>query len=380
MKILTVVGARPQLIKAAAISRAVRSKFQGDLEEIILHTGQHYDSNLSDIFFEELSIPRPQINLNVGSGSHGVQTARMLEGIEQAILEYEPDVLVIYGDTNSTCAGALAAIKLHIPVVHIEAGLRSFNKSMPEEVNRITADHASTLLFSPNQVGIDNLIKEGFNANTTPPYTPDNPRIYQCGDIMFDNSLHFSAIADGKASIKRDRQLGSKDYILATVHRPSNTDDPKNLTSIFEAFLELTEKGNTILLPLHPRTRNAMETSLSAEMKKRIAAANDLVLMPPASFLEIIDLEKDAKLVITDSGGIQKESFFFKVPCVVLRDQTEWVELVANGNAILSGPDKDKILNAVARFEATDNFTYPEFYGDGNAAEFICGEILKHLG
>jgi len=379
MKILTIVGARPQLIKAAAISRAIRTVYSDRIEEVILHTGQHYDENMSEVFFTELSIPRPEINLNVGSGSHGSQTARMLEGVEQAILDHKPDALVIYGDTNSTCAGALAAAKLHVPVVHIEAGLRSFNKKMPEEVNRITADHMSTLLFSPNENGITNLLKEGFNTDAEAPHDIDNPKVYQCGDIMFDNSLHFSSLADGKSSIKQSLGLEKGSYILSTVHRPSNTDVPENLTDIFEAFLELADAGNTILMPLHPRTVAAMKRNLSPEVMVRVESSKGIHLLPPASFLEIIDLEKNAKMLVSDSGGMQKEAFFFKKPCVVLREETEWVELVENGNAILTGPNKSKILNAVAHFENASDLTFPSFYGDGKAAEFICGEILQQL-
>ncbi|MFT7611667.1 MAG: UDP-GlcNAc3NAcA epimerase [Parvicellaceae bacterium] len=379
MKILTIVGARPQLIKAAAISRAIRNVFSDRIEEVILHTGQHYDENMSEIFFTELAIPRPEINLKVGSGSHGSQTARMLEGVEQAILAYKPDALVIYGDTNSTCAGALAAAKMHVPVVHIEAGLRSFNKKMPEEVNRITADHMSTLLFSPNESGVSNLTKEGFDVEAEGPHDIDNPKVYQCGDIMYDNSLHFSNLSDGKSKAKQKLGLEKGSYILSTVHRPSNTDIPENLTAIFEAFLELVEQGNVILMPLHPRTVAAMKRNLQADLMHRIESSDGIHLLSPASFLEIIDLEKNAKMLVSDSGGMQKEAFFFNKPCVVLRDETEWVELIENGNAILTGPSKSKILDAVAHFEKTPDLTFPNFYGDGKAAEFICSEILKQL-
>ena len=379
IKVLTIVGARPQLIKAAAISRAIRNKFQDDIEEVMLHTGQHYDENMSSIFFDELSIPKPTVNLNVGSMSHGMQTAKMLEGIELALQEYKPNVLLIYGDTNSTCAGALAAIKLHIPIVHIEAGLRSFNKNMPEEVNRITADHMSTLLFSPSDSGLVNLQKEGFNIQATAPFSPDNPGIYKCGDIMYDNSMYFSSLAEGKAQIKEEKKLKENDYILATIHRPSNTDHPNKLEQIFEAFLELANQGNIILMPLHPRTVSAMERNLSTQFNKRIKDCDHIELLPPASFLEIIDLEKDAKLLITDSGGMQKEAFFFKKPCIVLRNETEWIELVNKGNAILTGPDRKKIIDAYNTFQKTESFTYPNFYGDGKAAEFICSEIIQQL-
>ncbi len=379
IKVLTIVGARPQLIKAAAISRAIRNIFQNDIEEVMLHTGQHYDENMSSIFFDELSIPKPAVNLNVGSMSQGMQTAKMLEGIEWALLNHKPNVLLIYGDTNSTVAGALAAIKLHIPIVHIEAGLRSFNKSMPEEVNRIAADHMSTLLFSPSDSGLVNLKKEGFNIQSTAPFSPDNPGIYKCGDIMYDNSMYFSALAEGKAQIKEDKKLKENDYILATVHRPSNTDNPEKLEQIFEAFLQLADQGNIILMPLHPRTVSAMKRNLSTQLNKRIKESDNIELLPPASFLEIIDLEKDAKLLITDSGGMQKEAFFFKKPCIVLRNETEWIELVHNGNAILTGPNSKNILEAYKTFQETESFTYPNFYGDGKAAEFICSEIIQQL-
>ena len=380
IRILTIVGARPQLIKAAAISRAVRNKFADKIEEIILHTGQHYDANMSTVFFEELSIPEPQINLEVGSSSHAVQTARMIEGIEKAILDYQPNALLIYGDTNSTCAGALAAAKLHVPVVHIEAGLRSFNKKMPEEVNRIVADHLSTLLFSPNEVGLFNLQKEGFDEEALPPYSADNPKIYQCGDIMYDNSLYFSELAEDKAEIKNSTGLGSNDYILVTVHRPSNTDKEENLMQIFEALLELANNGEVLLIPLHPRTVDAMKRNLTDSLLGELESSDKILLLPPASFLEIIDLEKDAKMIITDSGGIQKEAFFFEKPCIVLRNETEWVELIENGNAVLAGPNKEKILAAYSTLKHHDDFTYPDFYGDGNAAEFICSEIIRQLG
>jgi len=380
IRILTIVGARPQLIKAAAISRVIRSKFADEIEEIILHTGQHYDSNMSAVFFEELDIPEPEINLEIGSGSHAVQTARMMEGIEQGILDYQPNVLLIYGDTNSTCAGALAAVKLHVPVVHIEAGLRSFNKKMPEEVNRIAADHMSTLLFSPSEAGLFNLQREGFEKETQPPFSADNPKIYQCGDIMYDNSLHFSELAVDKAEIKSSKGLGNNDYILVTVHRPSNTDEAENLIQIFEGLLELANNGEVVLIPLHPRTVEAMKRNLTEELLGELELSDEIILLPPASFLEMIDLEKDAKMIITDSGGIQKEAFFFKKPCIVLRNETEWVELVENGNTVLTGPNKEKILAAYTELKQIDNFTYPDFYGNGNAAEFICSEIVKQLG
>ena len=257
-KIITVVGARPQFIKAAAISRSIREDFAESLEEYIIHTGQHYDPGMSDVFFNEMGIPREDLNLNVGSGSHGGQTAEMLSGIENAIQEEKPDALLVYGDTNSTLAGALAAAKLHVPVIHIEAGLRSFNKKMPEEVNRITADHCSSLMFVPTKTGIDNLEKEGFNVGADSRFSADNPGIFLCGDVMYDNSLYFRKQINAKKIIAELDLDG--EFALATVHRPSNTDEASNLESIFSAMNTVAEEFDlTIALPLHPRTGNILQ-------------------------------------------------------------------------------------------------------------------------
>ena len=255
LKILTIIGARPQIIKSAALSRAIRSKFSDKLQEVIVHTGQHYDDNMSDVFFTELEISKPNYNLNVGSGSHGKQTAMMIGGIEEIILIEKPNCVVVYGDTNSTLAGALAASKIHIPVVHIEAGLRSYNKSMPEEINRIMCDHVSTLLFTPTKAGFNNLIKEGFNGNSEPPYSIDNPKVFHCGDIMFDNSLYFSSVANKTTTILTENDLEADKYILATIHRNNNTDDAVRLNSLFNAINKIAKENKIkVVIPLHPRT------------------------------------------------------------------------------------------------------------------------------
>lgn len=373
------MGARPQIIKSSAISRAIQNSFSEELTEKIVHTGQHYDENMSKVFFEEMKIPQPDYNLHVGSGSHGAQTAKMLEGLEEIFMKESPDAVVVYGDTNSTIAGALAAVKIHIPVVHIEAGLRSFNKRMPEEVNRIACDHMSTLLFTPTKTGLENLKHEGFDLNNANKATADHPHVYHCGDIMFDNSLYFSTVA------KNDELYGSLGvtpgkYILATVHRDSNTDNPEHLEEIFRSFLDVSEKYNLdVVLPLHPRTRNKMQENLSAELMFRIEQSVHMKLIPPAGFLDIILLEKGARLIMTDSGGLQKESFFFKKPCVILRPQTEWVEIVNNGNAILADHDYSRIMTATEELLGRTDFTYPEFYGDGKASEFICSKIIEEI-
>lgn len=378
MKIITIIGARPQIIKAAAISRAVRVHFANKMKEIIVHTGQHYDDNMSEVFFDELQIPRPDYNLQVGSGNHGQQTAKMLEGIEAIILKEKPDAVLVYGDTNSTVAGGLAASKLLVPLIHIEAGLRSFNKSMPEEINRISCDHMSTLLFSPTRQGVKNLEKEGFDTENKAPYTIDNPGVYHCGDIMYDNSLYFSELASDRAILK---EFGLKPgFILSTIHRNNNTDDAARLSAIFDALITITETHNVqLVLPLHPRTRKMMETNLSAEIQQRLATNTLIRIIPPVSFLDVIALEKNAGMIVTDSGGVQKEAFFFQKPCIILRPETEWVEIVENGNAILCDADKKRILEAYNNFLQKTTLSYPHLFGDGKAAEFICSEILNHI-
>lgn len=379
-KIITVIGARPQIIKAAAISRAISSHYSNQLEEFIVHTGQHYDENMSEVFFNELGIPKPAFNLNVGSGSHGAMTAKMMDGLESLFQTEKPDAVLVYGDTNSTLAAALAAAKIHIPVIHVEAGLRSFNKSMPEELNRIACDHMSSLLFSPTKAGMDNLKNEGFDLTPSKKAHIDRPNIYHCGDVMYDNSLFFSELSEEKSTVLAENSLTKNQYVLCTIHRDTNTDDAKNLHAIFSALLQIQQESNLdILLPLHPRTKKKMEELLSPELQAQMSASNGFKIIPPAGFLDIIALEKNARIIVTDSGGLQKEAFFFKKPCVILREQTEWIEIVENGNARLAGSNQELIVRSSREMLEKTDFTYPNLFGDGTAASFICQKIMEEL-
>ena len=376
IKVLTVIGARPQIIKAAALSRAIRSKFPSQLKEYILHTGQHYDENLSQVFFDELEIPRPDFQLNVGSSSHGAQTGIMMQEIEKVVIELSPDAMVLYGDTNSTLAGALVAAKLGVHVVHIEAGLRSFNKGMPEEINRIVCDHCSSMLFSPTKSGVTNLEKEGFNLKAAPPFGKDNPKVVHCGDIMLDNSLYFSQMADQKEALLEN--IG-KDFILATIHRPYNTDEPARLEQVMNSLMQVSEdQGMDVVLPTHPRTKNLLESKLP-ELLKNLNSAPRIHLIPPVSFLEMVLLEKETQLVITDSGGVQKEAFFFEKPCIIVRTETEWVELVEMGCAELCFDVQNELPGAVQRLLNRPDMIFEPIFGDGKAAEFIASEMIEHL-
>ena len=367
MKILTVVGARPQFIKAAVISRELKGK----AEEVLVHTGQHYDHNMSDIFFEELNIPKPQYNLGISGGSHGQMTGRMLVAIEEVLLSEKPDKLLVYGDTNSTLAGAIAASKIHIPIAHIEAGLRSFNKAMPEEINRICCDHCSTMLFSPTATGYKNLINEGFNPENKKPFTIDNPGIYHCGDVMYDNSMFFGSTDNGQQT------TGNNPYILCTIHRNNNTDEAERLSSIVRALLRLS-KEEEIIIPLHPRTKKLLDVNLSPDIYNELVNNERIHIIPPASFLEMIKLEKNASIVLTDSGGVQKEAFFFKKPCIIIRSETEWKEIVECGAAIIADANEDNIVNGYYHFKENKISEYPELFGDGKAAEFICNELINN--
>ena len=380
MKIITIIGARPQIIKAAAISRAIHTHFKDQITELIVHTGQHYDDNMSAIFFTEMGIPAADYNLSVGSGNHGAQTAKMMEGIETILLKERPDALLVYGDTNSTLAGALAAAKIHIPVVHIEAGLRSYNKSMPEEINRITCDHCSTLLFSPTNQGISNLVKEGFSTTIHSKASIDHPLVFKTGDIMFDNSMYFSSIANEKQGLVEKLQLTPGEFILCTIHRDSNTDKPEHLNQIIRGLLQIQQISNQVLvLPLHPRTRKKMTELLEPAVAEELQDNSRIQVIDPAGFLDMISLESRCSMVITDSGGVQKEAFFFKKPCIILREQTEWVEIVENGNALLVGSSEEKLIEAYHQLTTKKDYTYPPFFGDGHASEEICRLMLEHL-
>ena len=377
-KIVTIIGARPQIIKAAALSRAIKTHFSGKITEVIVHTGQHYDQNMSQVFFDELGIPTPKYNLEVGSASHGKQTGAMIAGIEEVLVKEKPDFLVLYGDTNSTLAGSIAASKMHIPIVHIEAGLRSFNKSMPEEINRIMCDQVSTFLFSPTTTGIDNLAKEGFALDNIGPFSMDNPKVYHSGDVMFDNSLYFSELAEQKTSFLNQHALEKGKFILATIHRDNNTDQPDRLNGIFESLLAICKKDNIdIVLPLHPRTAKLLAVNLKGDLYQQITDCKQFKIIQPVSFLEMIALEKNCRMIMTDSGGVQKEAFFFKKPCIIFRHETEWTELVTCGSARIVDADSSKILAAYIYFTQQGNLLFPPIFGDGTSAEFICTELLE---
>lgn len=348
MKVLTVVGARPQFIKAAPVSRALGAAGHS---EFLVHTGQHYDRQMSQVFFEELGLREPAVNLEVGSGSHGWQTAQMLQGLEETMQEQRPDFVLVYGDTNSTIAAALAACKLQLRVAHVEAGLRSFNREMPEEHNRVLTDHCSDLLFCPTQTAVSNLAREGINQG-----------VHLVGDTMFDAILQFGALASGRATLA---QLGvqRRGYLLATLHRPYNTDVPENLGKILGA---LADTGETVIFPVHPRTR----AKISALNGALGAIADNVRMIEPVGYLDMLVLEQNARLILTDSGGMQKEAYFSSVPCVTLRPETEWVETVAAGWNVLTGAERDNIVRAVTEHKWPTG-TPPQVFGDGAAAQKI---------
>jgi UDP-GlcNAc3NAcA epimerase len=378
IKLINIVGARPQIIKASAISRAIRTHFSNSITELIVHTGQHYDKEMSEVFFDELEIHKPQYNLCVGSAGHGRQTSLMITGIEEILLKEKPDCVLLYGDTNSTLAGALAASKLHFPVIHIEAGLRSFNKTMPEELNRIMSDHSSTLLFAPTNAAFKNLMAEGFRPENSPPFTINNPKIYLTGDIMYDNTLFFAELAEKKKDkFLENMSLTRNNYVLVTIHRDSNTDDITVLNKILVTLKDLAiEKDIMMIMPFHPRTIVSLKTRLK-NLYDELKQCSHIKIIPPVSFLEMILLEKNCKMIVTDSGGVQKESHFFKKPCIVLRKETEWVELVINGTAKLVGSNPESIRREFLNLMNTQTvFDYPAYYGDGKTAEFILKEIL----
>ena len=379
IKILTVIGARPQIIKSAAISRTVRAVFADLIEERILHTGQHYDQNMSQVFFDELGIPKPDYNLGVGSGRHGEQTAKMIAGIEQVLLEGRFDGIILYGDTNSTLAGAVAASKIHVPIFHIEAGLRSFNMTMPEEVNRIVCDQLASILFPPTDTGMKNLVNEGFLCSDAKFGNGKGRMVVNCGDVMYDNSLHYAAIAHGKTDIMQRLGLTHNAYVLATIHRDSNTDNPERLTTIFTALMDIAERDDVqIVLPLHPRTAKLLHVNLMHDTYRRLKNCKMLRLIPPASFFEIIELERNARIVMTDSGGVQKEAFFFERPCVIFRPETEWVEIVEHHAGVITDANYARIIEAYKQLTNL-HIEFPKLFGDGNAARHILQKIVDYL-
>lgn len=356
MKILTIVGARPQFIKAAAVSRAIGSNTS--MNEVILHTGQHYDDSMSEVFFREMEIPKPIFNLEIRASLHGEMTAQMLTGIEQAIISEKPDAVLVYGDTNSTLAGALAAAKLNIKLIHVEAGLRSFNMAMPEEINRIVTDRISNLLCCPTDHAIANLKSEGFDRM--------NIAIVKTGDVMQDAAMYYSQRSSKYSTIIND--LGLDKYILCTLHRQENTNDPKRLNEIVSA-INFINARTPIVLPLHPRTKKTFEA---------LGIIPECKIIPPVGYFDMIELIKGSALIMTDSGGLQKEAYFFSKNCVTLRDETEWVELVENGFNILAGADSKKIISCVEKYLQKDFMSGTELYGGGHASEKIVAAIEKY--
>ena len=359
MKVVSIVGARPQFVKASVISWAMRVNPR--IDEVLVHTGQHYDVNMSRVFFEEMEIPEPDYNLGIGGGSHGQNTGRMLEGIERILLDERPDWVLVYGDTDSTLAGALAAVKLHLPVAHVEAGLRSFNRSMPEEINRVLTDHASDLLLAPTPIAVENLRREGL----------PEARIRWVGDVMYDAALHFGRLADRKSVILKRLRLQPNSYILATVHRAENTDDPARLEAVFEGLARVAAEL-PVVLPLHPRTRKAL-----ARMGWLDRARERLRLIEPVGYVDMVALEKSARLIATDSGGVQKEAYFFGVPCVTLREETEWVELLEAGWNTLAPPTSPSAIARAISERLDTRGRSVLLYGDGGAAARIVSELRK---
>ncbi|OFX81085.1 MAG: UDP-N-acetylglucosamine 2-epimerase [Bacteroidetes bacterium GWE2_29_8] len=378
LKIVTIIGARPQIIKAAAISRTIKENYKDKIQEIIIHTGQHYDHKMSEIFFNELGIPKADYNLNVGSCSHGAQTALMLSGLEELFTNIKPNCVLLYGDTNSTIAGALAASKMYIPIAHVEAGLRSFNKLMPEEINRIVCDHVSTAMFCPTKNAIENLNKEGFNHKNSSPYSIDNPAIHHCGDIMYDNTIFFSEISERKRGLLDNLKINNQKYILTTIHRDTNTDNNERLYSIFKAILDIATTNNIkIVIPLHPRTNKIINSEDNQNIKNLINSTNLIQIIEPVSFLEMILLEKNSYMIITDSGGVQKEAYFLKKYCIILRPQTEWVEIVQNKAAIIADANYQKIIDGFDLFNTKKQTSdFDEIFGNGKAANYICEQLL----
>ena len=379
-KMITIVGARPQFIKASAISRCIKNNYSERIHEVIVNSGQHYDDLMSKVFFEELNIPEPDYDLGVGSGSHAYQTGEMLQRIENILIEEKPGMVIVYGDTNTTLAGALAAVKLHIPVAHIEAGLRSYNKSMPEEINRICCDHMSTFLFSPTLTGYMNLVLEGFNPNTKPAYSADNPALFHCGDIMLDNALYFQEIAEEKSNILQKLNIAAKDFILCTIHRENNTDDSFRLNNIIQSLDSISrERQVEFIIPLHPRTAKAMPRMIDRPVMDSLAKNPYMKLIPPLSYFDMVVLEKHCRLIITDSGGVQKESYFFRKPCIVLRTESEWKELVEMGHAVLADASPEKIRESFHQLMDNPPQDYPSLFGDGKASAFILHELVNFL-
>jgi len=371
LKIVSVIGARPQFIKAVSISRAIKEfnkkakRPKSKIKEILVHTGQHYDYSMNDIFFRDLNLRKPDYDLNVGSHNQGKQTALMLERIEVVFKKEMPDLVLVYGDTNSTLAGALAAKKLHILLAHVEAGLRSYNMDMPEEINRVVVDRISDILFCPTKVAVKNLRQGGVDNFSSRRF----PKIFLVGDVMYDSVLFYLKIAERKSNIIERLSLLPRKYYLATIHRAENTDNRERLKSILEVLNEIAKERAPVIFPIHPRTKKAMNVF------KIRPKHNSLIMINPISYLDMLMLEKNARVILTDSGGVQKEAYFFRVPSVTLRNETEWIETIRNRWNVLTGTDKEKVKEALSNLCKKD-VSHPNFYGDGNAGKKII-QILK---
>jgi UDP-GlcNAc3NAcA epimerase len=368
--ICTIVGARPQFIKASAISRVINEKYPGKIRESILHTGQHYDFSMSELFFKELGIPQPVKHGECGGGTQAEQTSAMLLFCEKMLLELKPDLVLVYGDTNSTMAAALVASKLHIPIAHIEAGLRSYDRQMPEEVNRLLTDHLSSLLYVPVQSGLDCLEKEGLRPGHAGKPNPLKPQVVLCGDVMLDSALHFASVSGGVLS---EYGLQENKYLLCTIHRPSNADEPKRLFKIFDELKALASKlDKKPVLPLHPRTLKVLGEEGLDYMQKQ-----GLQVIPAQGYLSMLQLEKNAFMILTDSGGVQKEAFFFQKPCVILRDTSEWTEILSSGWAVLAGDAELRVCEKALHLLQHMPEEHPAIFGDGRAAESIVAHIFQ---
>ena len=369
LRILTVVGARPQFIKAAALGRALGGPFAGRIKEIVLHTGQHFDAGMSDVFFKELGMRPADVLLSSGP-AEASHMGRMMAGVERTIGEDRPDLVLVYGDTNSTLAGAMAATRMGVPVAHVEAGLRSYDNAMPEEENRVMADHASTWLFCPTATAVKNLDREGMSDDPARAVTRKKPRIVQVGDVMFDNTVHYAAIARGR-SILHDLGLEGRAFAVATVHRASTADDPDKLSAVFAAFSAIhAATGVEVIVPVHPRTARTLAGSKGGPW-------NGVRIIPPLGYLDLLALVDASQVVLTDSGGLQKEACFLRKPCVILRDNTEWLELLGIGGSVLAGTDTERIVEATSEVLRADQVPIPDAFGDGHAAEHICEVLLK---
>lgn len=377
-KILTIIGARPQIIKAAALSRIISAYYTDELKEYILHTGQHYDPNMSELFFEELSIPKPDFQLSSPQVWDSVGHEQMILQIRKVIRELNPDVVLVYGDTNSTLVGAKAADLEKIPLAHVEAGLRSYNNSMPEEYNRVKTDQLSQYLFVPTPTAVRNLEKEGITNGIFIKDSIQKRHVIHCGDIMYDNTLFYGDIAQSYDHLLKDLGIQKESYILATIHRNFNTDSLERLQSIFLGLLEIA-KEMKIVLPLHPRTAKAIANGFNDDLLDQIEDQTNLIIIEPLSYLEITYLEQHANMIVTDSGGVQKEAYFFKKPSLILRPETEWVEIVHTGAALLVDADPERIMEAFHRFSEHPPQTFPPIFGEGDSAHLILETMLQYL-